>query len=70
MSASSHLEPTNCSSVIPVARWSGAAGSCLTNAGLKDLAALTKLHTLYLNDTGVTDSSELKRALPKCKIMR
>jgi hypothetical protein len=44
----------------------------VTDAGLKELAALTQLETLYLSNTQVTDAGvkELKQALPTCEISR
>ena len=43
----------------------------MTDVGLKDLAALAGLTTLYLRGTKVTDAgvSEARKALPKCKIL-
>jgi hypothetical protein len=43
----------------------------VTDAGLKELAALDQLQTLYLVFTGVTDAGvkELQEAIPKCKII-
>jgi internalin A len=44
----------------------------VTDAGLKELANLKELKTLDLSETKVTDTgvAELKKALPKCKIIR
>jgi len=43
-----------------------------TDSGLKEIAKLKKLTTLYLGGKQVTDTgvAELKKALPKCKINR
>ena len=44
----------------------------MTNAGLKQLACLKGLTTLYLGATKVTDEgvAELQKALPNCRIDR
>ena len=48
------------------------SGTKVTDAGLKELAGLTSLQTLVLNDTEVTDAgiAELRKALPDCRIIR
>ncbi len=45
-------------------------GTQITDAGLEHLTGLTKLETLWLDDTQVTDTgvAELKKVLPKCSI--
>ena len=47
-------------------------GTKMTDAGLKELAALKSLSSLNLTGTKVTDAGEkeLQRALPKCKIKK
>lgn len=47
-------------------------GTPLTDAGLKELAALTNLTTLDLADTRVTEAGVkgFKQAVPKCKIVK
>ncbi len=44
----------------------------VTDAGLEDLTGLTKLATLDLSGTQVTDAgvAKLQQALPNCKITR
>ena len=44
----------------------------MTDAGLKELAAIKSLPHLYLRGTKVTDQgvAELRKALPECKITR
>jgi internalin A len=44
----------------------------VTDAGVKELAGLKRLRWLSLSDTQVTDAgvAELRKALPKCKIIR
>jgi hypothetical protein len=45
-------------------------GTQISDAGLKELAALQQLQTLWLSGTQVTTNgvAELQKALPKCKI--
>jgi internalin A len=52
--------------------WLNLTGTNVTDAGIKELAALTRLHTLSVADTWVTAAGvqELQKALPKCEIMR
>jgi Leucine-rich repeat (LRR) protein len=47
-------------------------GTKVTDAGLKELAALKELQTLDLRNTQVTDEGlkELRKALPKCAIVK
>jgi hypothetical protein len=44
----------------------------VTDAGLKELPALMNLEKLYLTQTKVTEAGlvQLRRALPKCAIVR
>ena len=46
------------------------SGTEVTDAGLKELAALKNLTTLHLGHTQVTDAGlkELQQALPRCEI--
>jgi hypothetical protein len=47
-------------------------GTKVTDAGLRELAALKGLRILALSDTKVTDAgvAELQKALPDCKVRR
>ena len=58
--------------VLPQLQTLGLAGTYVTDAGLKELAALKQLQTLRLDNTKVTDAgiAELKKALPDCKILK